>query len=397
MTICVQNLCKTFHLYPRPVDRLIGAITRQKRYQEYTALRNISFEAKTGEVLGILGRNGAGKSTLLKLLTGILLPDHGHIQINGRLTGLLELGTGFNPELSGLKNIHSNGIMLGMTSDEIQRVEQDIIDFSELGIYIHEPLKTYSSGMIMRLAFSIAMHAEPDCFLVDEALSVGDGYFQQKCMKKIRAFKEQGGTILFVSHDLNAVKVLCDRVIVLEQGDVIFNGTPEDGVNVYNRIMASQASAAEHSHDTAYGTGEATVIHTQLYGHNSQSTTLTSGEVLHLTVQIQAHAALEDVTLGFLVRDRFGQDIFGSNTHLLGHPLRFTEPSVQTLDIEFPADIMPGKYTITLALHSGSEHTENCYWWSDRHLSFEIAGYGQQPFGGLCRLPVKLTGTHQHG
>lgn len=390
MSITVNNLSKTFRLYHRPLDRLMDVITTPSRYQEYTALKNISFSAQKGQVLGILGRNGAGKSTLLKLLTGILIPDHGHISIAGRLTGLLELGTGFNPEMSGIKNIRSNGIMLGITSEELRQAEKEIIEFSELGIYIHEPLKTYSSGMIMRLAFSIAIHAKPDCFLVDEALSVGDGYFQQKCMKKIRQFKEQGGTIIFVSHDLNAVKVLCDQAIVLEQGEVIFEGNPEDGVNVYNRIMASQASEHDHVDQGAYGTGEAIVSQASIKGEVSGSSTVTSGEPIELDIQITAYQALADITLGFLIRDRFGQDIFGSNTHLLQHPISFAEAAKQTVKITFPADIMPGKYTITLALHSGSEHTEKCYWWSDRHINFEVAGYGEMSFGGICRLPVKI-------
>lgn len=391
MSICVTNLSKTFHLYHRPLDRLLDVITKTKRYQEYTALKSISFRAEKGQVLGVLGRNGAGKSTLLKLLTGILIPDTGDITINGRLTGLLELGTGFNPELSGIKNIHSNGIMLGMSSDKLKQVEKEIIDFSELGIYINEPLKTYSSGMIMRLAFSIAMHADPDCFLVDEALSVGDGYFQQKCMKKIRQFKDQGGTIIFVSHDLNAVKILCDQVIVLEKGEVIFEGNPEDGVNVYNRIMASQESAQQHQDHDAYGTGLAKVTQSSILGRASHSSTVTSGEWLDMDIQITTIEPINDLTLGFLVRDRFGQDVFGSNTHLLRHPIVFNDSNTQTVKISFPADLMPGKYTVTLALHSGLEHTENCYWWSDRHLQFEIAGYGDQVFGGLCRLPVTIS------
>lgn len=393
MTINVVDLHKSFKLYQRPLDRLLDAITTPKRFQEYKALSDINFSAHKGEVLGILGRNGAGKSTLLKLLTGILLPDQGKMNIQGRLTGLLELGTGFNPELSGLKNIYSNGIMLGMTNHQLMKMEQEIINFSELGIYIHEPLKTYSSGMIMRLAFSIAIHAEPDCFLVDEALSVGDGYFQQKCMKKIRSFKENGGTIIFVSHDLNAVKILCDRVIVLEQGSIIFEGLPEDGVNIYNRIMASQASNTPDQTNNAYGSGEAVVTSTRITGTHSQSSTITSGETLTLEVTIQSYQAIHDLTLGFLIRDRFGQDIFGSNTHLLNHPINFDEPAIQTFKISFEAHIMPGKYTITLALHSGEDHTENCYWWSDSHLNFEVVGYGSQPFGGICRLPVNINGS----
>lgn len=392
--IDIQGLNKTFKLFHRPADRLKEAVTGRVRHESYHALKDITFQVAPGEVLGVLGRNGAGKSTLLKLLTGVLMPDSGQINIDGRITGLLELGTGFNPELTGLQNITANGLMLGMSHEELDNCRQEIIEFSELGNYIQEPLRTYSSGMTMRLAFSIAIHAEPRCFLVDEALSVGDGYFQQKCMKRIREFKASGGSILFVSHDLNAVKMLCDRALVLEDGSVVFDGDADIAVNRYNRIMARQAEEEEGRHldrqHGAYGTGEVAVTAGSLAGRESQSATISSGEMLDIDLTLSAQQAVGDITLGLMVRDRFGQDIFGANSFQLGQALNLEEGSVQRVRLSLQADIAPGKYTITVGLHSREHHLEACYWWYDSYLQFEVAGFKQHLFSGVCRLPLTL-------
>ncbi len=214
--IKVEGISKQFKLYRSPADRLKEIVYRRKYHKDFVALDNISFEVKNGETLGIIGQNGAGKSTLLKILSGIVIPDSGTIQVDGKVTGLLELGTGFNAEMTGLENIYMNGTLIGMTKEEIGQKKQAIIEFSELGDFINEPIKTYSSGMTMRLAFSIAIHADPTCFLVDEALSVGDAYFQQKCMRKIQEFRAAGGSIVFVSHDVNAVMMLCNAAIMGE-------------------------------------------------------------------------------------------------------------------------------------------------------------------------------------
>ncbi|MBB3142872.1 ABC transporter ATP-binding protein [Halomonas organivorans] len=392
--IRVTDLKKSFKMFSRPSDRLLEALTGRNRHHTHVALEDVSFEVRSGEVLGVLGRNGAGKSTLLKLMTGVLMADAGDIHIDGRVTGLLELGTGFNPELTGIQNITANALMLGMSHAEIEARHQDIIDFSELGEYIHEPLRTYSSGMVMRLGFAIAIHAEPACFLVDEALSVGDGYFQQKCMKRIREFKEQGGAILFVSHDLNAVKVLCDRAMVLEGGRVVHEGEPEGAVNLYNRIMARQAEEEEGRHkarhDGAYGTRQAEIIDANAQGEDSHSQMLTSGETLWLDLTLLAHEALDDVALGVLIRDRFGQDIFGINTYQQQGAFRLVRDEQRRVRLAIEATIAPGKYTITLALHSGDHHLDDCYWWHDSALQFEVAGYRGSKFSGICQLACHI-------
>ncbi|MDN3524164.1 ABC transporter ATP-binding protein [Halomonas sabkhae] len=393
--INVSDLHKSFKLFARPSDRLREAITGRNRHSTYTALDGVGFTVAEGEVLGILGRNGAGKSTLLKLMTGVLMPDAGTIEIGGRVTGLLELGTGFNPELSGADNITANALMLGMSHADIDARRQQIIDFSELGAYIDEPLRTYSSGMVMRLGFSIAIHAEPACFLVDEALSVGDGYFQQKCMKKIREFRENGGAILFVSHDLNAVKVLCDRALVLEGGRAVYSGSPDDAVNVYNRLMARQAEEEEarqvERHSGAYGTRQAVVGKLSAVGRDSQGATLGSGEMLDIRLHVEANEKLENVALGVMVRDRFGQDIFGINTFQLQGAFHLEQGEERDVCLSIQAALAPGKYTITLALHSGEHHLDDCYWWHDNALQFEVAGYQGAKFSGICRLPCAVS------
>src|SRR6056297_3437905 len=203
--IHVNSICKNFYLYQKPVDRLKEIFLKRCFHREHHALKEVSFEVKQGETFGIIGENGSGKSTLLKIITGILLPDSGHFHVDGRITGLLELGTGFNHEFSGLENIYMNATYIGMEKQDIHKKLDAIIAFTELGEFIHEPIKTYSSGMLMRLAFSIAYHADPACFVVDEALSVGDAHFQQKCIKTLKDFKNSGGSIVFVSHDLNSV------------------------------------------------------------------------------------------------------------------------------------------------------------------------------------------------
>jgi len=393
--ITVENLSKTFKLYQHPTDRLKEIIFRRCYHHVHHALDDISFAVESGETLGILGRNGAGKSTLLKILNGVLLPDKGQINLSGRITGLLELGTGFDTALNGRHNIYTNGLLLGMTEAEIRAREQQIIEFSELGAFIDEPLRTYSSGMVMRLAFSIAIHADPTCFLIDEALSVGDGHFQQKCMKRIRDFRSKGGSIIFVSHDLNAVKMICDRAIVLDNGRVAYSGHPEAAVNAYNKIMArldeDPVMRTETGVKSNYGTKEVQITDARILGEGSGSHIMSTGELTRLEIDIQAAQAIKDLSVGFMIRDRFGQDIFGTNTHLLGQAHAIQKGEKQTLAFNFPMHLSAGKYTLTLALHKDVDHLEHCYHWCDNYLSFEVAGTQVPVFSGVTYLPVRLT------
>lgn len=398
--IHVRQLSKSFRLYRKPSDRLKEILLRKPYHHNHKALDNISFSLGNGETLGVLGQNGAGKSTLLKLLTGVLIPDSGEIQIEGRITGLLELGTGFDHALTGLDNIMANGLLIGMSRDEIQAVKEQIIEFSELGDYIHEPVRTYSSGMVMRLAFSIAIHASPACFVVDEALSVGDGHFQQKCMRRIRQFRDSGGGIIFVSHDLNAVKMLCDRALVLDNGKIAFEGDAEDAVNHYNRIMArldeQDAQLQEHSRRSqSYGTREAEIIDAQIIGEKSGSNTIAAGEQATIQVWIRAHQLIPSLSVGFMIRDRFGQDIFGTNSFLLDAAMTLKQDQEQLTEFHLPLNLAPGKYTLTLALHSEDNHLEHCYHWCDNLVRFEIAGTHLPLFSGIVSLPTRISHNPQ--
>lgn len=393
--LVVEDLYKHFRLYDRPVDRLKEALGRRPRHRRHQALSGVSFRVEPGQTLGVIGRNGAGKSTLLKIVTGVMMPDRGHVHADGRTTGLLELGTGFNAELTGRQNVIANGLMLGLTRREVDARLDAIIDFAELDAFIDEPVRTYSSGMVMRLGFSSAIHADPACFVVDEALSVGDAHFQQKCMRRIRQFQAAGGAILFVSHDLNAVKMLCDQAVVLEHGEVIAETTPEDAVNQYNRLIAgdepgeSSASAAFED-ELGYGTGAARVTGATLTGDKSGTTTVTSGEWLTLVIHITAEQALTDLTCGVLLRDRFGQDIYGVNTHHLQAALRLQAGERARLDFRIRAELASGPYTLTVALHSADNHLDQCYHWCDNLLHLEVAGVSDHAFAGVCRLPTAL-------
>lgn len=247
VAIRVDNVSKLYKLYDKPSDRLKESLglTRKKLYKEHYALHNVSFDVKRGETVGIIGTNGSGKSTILKIITGVLNPSGGNVEIDGRISALLELGAGFNMEYTGIENIYLNGTMIGFSREEIDAKMQDILDFADIGDFIHQPVKTYSSGMFVRLAFAVAINIDPEILIVDEALSVGDVFFQAKCYKKFEDFKKMGKTILFVSHDLGSISKYCDRVVLLNRGKKLAEGTPKEMVSMYKRIMVNQDKAEE--------------------------------------------------------------------------------------------------------------------------------------------------------
>ena len=242
IAISVNNISKMYKLYENPMDRLKESLglTRKKRYKEHYALNNVSFQVKKGETVGIIGTNGSGKSTILKIITGVLNPTQGEVVVDGRISALLELGAGFNGEYSGIENVYLNGQMIGFSKEEIDAKLQDILDFADIGDFIHQPVKTYSSGMFVRLAFAVAINIEPEILIVDEALSVGDVFFQAKCYRKFEEFKEMGKTILFVSHDLSSIGKYCDRVVLLNKGEKLAEGDAKEMVNLYRRVLVNQ-------------------------------------------------------------------------------------------------------------------------------------------------------------
>lgn len=390
--LTVTQVDKHYKSYASPYDRLKEIILRKSYHQSFHTLKSLSFAVNAGESLAILGKNGAGKSTLLKIILGVSLPDAGQVQLNGKVTGLLELGSGFDHEQTGLNNIKTNGLLIGMSAEEIEQKQQAIIEFSELGRYIHEQIKTYSSGMLMRLAFSIAIHAEPDCFIVDEALAVGDASFQQKCYKKIREFRQRGGALLFVSHDLNAIQMMCDRALVLNQGHIEFDGNTADAINHYNRILSqdSQLFVEPEQTQQIFGNGKAKITHVSLHRSRDQATLFKAGDPVTLRLTAQAEQPLDDIVIGFLIKDRFGQNIYGTNTHHLRHPVPLGT-TAQTIAFNFNLSLAPGKYTLTLALHADHHHLDECYYWHDNALEFEIAGYHTPLFTGITYLSTEIT------
>jgi radical SAM protein with 4Fe4S-binding SPASM domain len=362
----VKNISKSFKLYGSPADRLKEIILRRSFHREFQALKDISFRVGEGETLGIVGQNGAGKTTLLKILTKVLLPDSGVIHVNGRTTGLLELGTGFNPEFTGLQNIFYNGTLLGMTKDEINGRLDAIKSFSELGDFINESIKTYSSGMVMRLAFSVAIHADPKAFVVDEALSVGDAYFQQKCMRRIAEFKNNGGSIVFVSHDMNAVKVLCDFAILLDKGRMIDSGEPKDTIDFYQsmilkkshqgdikvKIKKIESPKIKSLHKNEVSTGEVELVDFRLLDKNNEETSyIISEDLLTIKFKIKSTKYLIDPHYGIMIRNALGQSIFETNTYCMGMK---TEPLdkdyVISVCYKFICNLVPADYSISVGV-----------------------------------------------
>ena len=239
IAIKIDGVSKLYKLYDKPTDRLKESLglSKEKKYKEHFALRNVSFDVKKGECVGIIGTNGAGKSTILKIITGVLNPTAGSVNINGRISALLELGAGFNPEYTGIENVYLNGTMIGFSREEIDAKMDEILAFADIGDFVHQPVKTYSSGMFVRLAFAVAINIDPEILIVDEALSVGDVFFQAKCFKKFEDFKANGKTILFVSHDLSSIEKYCDKAVLLDHGTKVGEGTPIEIINKYKKLM----------------------------------------------------------------------------------------------------------------------------------------------------------------
>lgn len=247
IAICVDQVTKIYKLYEKPSDRLKEALglSRKKLHKEHYALRDVSMSIFQGETVGIIGTNGSGKSTILKIITGVLNPTKGNLSVNGRISALLELGAGFNMEYNGIENIYLNGTMMGFSKQEIDERLQDILDFADIGDYVYQPCKTYSSGMFVRLAFAVAINIDPEILIVDEALSVGDVFFQAKCYHKFDEFKKMGKTILFVSHDLSSIAKYCDRVVLLNKGYVLGEGSPKEMIDAYKQVLVGQYEIPE--------------------------------------------------------------------------------------------------------------------------------------------------------
>ncbi|NCU38324.1 ABC transporter ATP-binding protein [Candidatus Saccharibacteria bacterium] len=436
IVIKVDRLSKCYHIYSNPRDRLKQMLWRGRRqfYQEFWALKDISFEVRKGETVGIIGRNGSGKSTLLQLICGTLNPVSGSIQTQGRIAALLELGSGFNPEFTGRENVYLNAELLGLTPSEIDERYEDIVAFADIGEFINQPVKTYSSGMYLRLAFAVIAHVDADILVIDEALAVGDAFFTQKCMRFLNKFKQEH-SLLFVSHDAPAVISLCDQAVWLEQGSMKAFGDSKTVCEQYNnslfesleknddgatgknevanlaRIGGDQAGwrdlrsefvnasslrndiqifafRSDESHD--YGGSEARIVSVALLDSTgARLSWVVGGEKVCLQIEIQCNVGLQSPIAGFSVKDRLGQTLFGDNTYLsfLSQPHSVTSGETLVVEFEF---FMPwlagGDYVIQAAVAEGTQESHRQLHWV--HDALKITSHHTAVSTGLIGIPM---------
>ncbi len=389
----VSDLGKAYKQYPSRWSRLAEWVLpfRGLRHQLKWVLQGICFHVAPGEAVGIIGINGAGKSTLLKLITGTAQPTTGRVDISGRVTALLELGMGFHPDFTGRQNVFMAGQLIGLSGPEIAGLMPQIEAFAEIGGYIDEPVRVYSSGMQMRLAFSLATAKRPDVLIVDEALSVGDTYFQHKSFARIRQLQQQGTTLLIVSHDRSAIQAICDRAILLDGGRIAMEGRPEEVMDFYNALIAerenstvSQKALADGRLQTSSGTGEATVTAISLLDEGGNAVEVVAvGATVTLCVKVRVHAPLPRLVLGYMIKDQLGQAMYGTNTHHMEMPICDLQAGdTAEYRFTFPANFGIGSYSVTTALTSDATHLVNSYEWRDLALLFSVSNINAKTFVG---------------
>jgi ABC-type polysaccharide/polyol phosphate transport system ATPase subunit len=396
----VEGVSKRYRIYERPNDRLREMLTRGhwKRHREFWALKEISFEIEAGTATGIIGPNGSGKSTLLQIMTGTLEPTHGTVWHEGRIAGLLELGAGFNSEFTGIENIFMNAALMGFSRSETEALLPEIERFAEIGPFIHQPVKTYSSGMYVRLAFSVAISASPQILIIDEALAVGDAVFQHRCMRRIKELKESGVTIFFVSHDPAAIRYLCSRAILLNAGQIVADGTPVDVLNRYQKLIMEREEAFEAEETDVSGNGlgvlsngkqkHAPLSYTYRHGDGSAEVVsielldaahcrveiVESGVPVSVRLRILFHRNITNPVFGFLIRNRHGVQVYGTNTEQ--QQLNLGEVTKgELVEITFSFDCWLGTdlYSISCAAHSSAIFEEGIgYDWLDGALFFRV-------------------------
>jgi homopolymeric O-antigen transport system ATP-binding protein len=408
--VAAHALGKRYKRYPRRWGRLLEWATANRYCAHHPdwALRDVSFAVDDGESVGVIGMNGAGKSTLLKILTATTQASEGSITVVGRVAALLELGLGMHPEFSGWQNAVLACQLMGLTPAVIDECLPWIQSFSELGDRMEQPVRTYSTGMHLRLAFSTATAVRPDILIVDEALAVGDLYFQHKSMSRIRSFKEQGTTLLFVTHDPVALKALCERAILLDRGMLLHDGPAEAVYNYYNAMIAQKEKDAEIVQlaggdgrmMTRSGSKEAEIVAVELSDATGQPRRLFEvGEAATLRCEIRINQPMPTPTVGFVIRDRLGRDVFGTNTFHLGVVPRACAPGeALAASFELALNIGPGHYSLSNAIHRGRVHVEGNYDWWDQALVFQVRPNRSFSFDGIAALPTHgtvepLTGT----
>ena len=372
--IRVKDITKIYRLYDKPIDRLKESlgISRKKRYKEHYALNHVSFDVRRGETVGIIGTNGSGKSTILKIITGVLNPTGGEIEINGRISALLELGAGFNMEYTGIENIYLNGTMIGFSKEEIVAKLEEILAFADIGDFVYQPVKTYSSGMFVRLAFAVAINIDPEILIVDEALSVGDVFFQTKCYHKFEEFKAMGKTILFVSHDLSSISKYCDRVVLLNRGDKLAEGAPKEMIDMYKKVLVNQLEPQEEPAEKEtlqiqeekemksfltvnpktleYGNGLAHIVDFGIFDKSGTITnSIVKGEKFRVRMRVRFEGKVQEPIMAFTIKDKQGTELTGTNTFLEKVDTGTTRDG-DLYEVEFSQkmDLQGGEYLLSL-------------------------------------------------
>ena len=406
--IRVTNVTKVYKMYEKPIDRLKESLhPRHKEYhKKFYALNNISFNVGKGETVGIIGTNGSGKSTILKIITGVLSPTDGSVEVEGTISALLELGAGFNMEYTGIENIYMNGTMMGFSRKEMDGKLQDILDFADIGDFVYQPVKTYSSGMFVRLAFALAINVEPEILIVDEALSVGDVFFQSKCYRRMEEIREKGTTILMVTHDMGSIIKYCDRVVLLNKGNFVAQGEPGHMVDLYKKILANQMDSLEeeleemndfsgeqeqghqkdkaHGHTeglmkerltinanrTEYGDGRAEIYDLGLFDQRGNLTNLLlKGENFTIKEKIRFNARLESPIFTYTIKDKKGTDLSGTNTMYEGADIRPVGPGDE-YEVSFTQKmtLQGGEYLLSMSC-TGFEMGEHVVY----HRLYDVA------------------------
>jgi homopolymeric O-antigen transport system ATP-binding protein len=394
--VLVQNVSKLYRLYRRPSDRIRELLPFQnkKLHTDFWALRDISFAVEAGEMMGIVGPNGCGKSTLLQIVCGILQPTSGRVIRSGRVAALLELGAGFNPDFTGRENVFLNGEIMGLSRGEIERALPSIAAFADIGEFLGRPVKEYSSGMYVRLAFATAIHVEPDILIVDEALAVGDAVFANRCVRKFEELKERKVTVLFVSHDLGLVKQLSHRAILLLNGKIYAQGDPNQVINQYiGLVLERQRAEGERRSGTGlepsyrHGDGTSEILDVQILdGNGEPADIVTSGERLRVRIRSVFHQAKSDPMVGILIRNRIGMDVYGTNTRLEQVELgSFAGGDELEIEFAFECWLAPQQYTLTVATQNvdGTSHD-----WLDDVRAFEVVD--SRRLAGVANLRAKV-------
>jgi len=396
----VDQVAKAYKRYPHKWARAAEWLGARPRHEKLWVLRDISFAVGPGEAVGVVGVNGAGKSTLLKIITGTTQPTSGRVVRQGRVAALLELGMGFHPDFTGRQNAIMAGQILGLQVPQITALLPEIEAFAEIGDYIDRPVRLYSSGMQMRLAFSVATAVRPDLLIVDEALSVGDAYFQHKSFGRIRQFREQGTSLLIVSHDKGAIQSLCDRALLLDKGAVVRDGRPEEVMDYYNGLLLDtgaqavmQTKLADGKVKTISGNGEASVVKIAL--HNSRDEPIEVafvGEPVCLVVQVAVNTVIPSLVLGCGIKDRLGQMMFGTNTYHTGQLLDAPKiGAMYEFRIHFDANLGPGSYSVHISLVRDPSDMDANYEWRDNELVFEVVNKDKYSFVGSQWNPMHFS------